>query len=111
MRMVLLALAAGGLMAAAPQAKDNPNALASGKDAVALQSDSAATKVLYVCDEAERDLRSSSRGLNTPDFVTAEQVLAGGGKMWAAPKCITEAELRRLNKARSAQLTAAKPGR
>jgi hypothetical protein len=53
-------------------------------------------KVLYVCGEDEAAWRSFSRDLGVPEFVTAAQVRADTDKTWAAPKCITASELRRL---------------
>lgn len=105
MRMVLPIIAVAALMGGAVQAKDNPNAIAAGKDAVAQQG---ATKVLYVCDEDELSWRAFSRDLGTPDFVTAAQVRADTSKGWAAPKCITESQLRLLTGAKNERLTAAR---
>lgn len=94
MRMALLVIAAGALLGGAAQAKDNPNALATGKDAVERQP---LQKMLYVCSEDELAWRAFSRDLGTPQFVTADQVVAERGKAWSAPKCITKSQLRRLN--------------
>ena len=105
MRRVLPILVAAALLGGAAQAKDSPNAMAAGKDAVAQQP---TTKMLMVCDEDYLSWRAFSRDLGTPDYVTAEQVRADTSKAWAAPKCITESQLRRLTGARADRLTAAR---
>ena len=101
MRIALLVIAAGALMGTLAQAKDNPNAMAAGKDAVDLQRSEPALKKLYVCDADEASWNLVSRDLRTPVFVTAQQVRADKSAAWSAPKCITEAELRRLTVAKT----------
>ena len=96
MRMVLLVIATGALLAGAAQAKESPNALAVGQDAVARQAATPGVKRLYVCDAEELSWRAFSRDLGTPEFVTADEVRTDSGKAWNAPRCITPSELRRL---------------
>lgn len=98
MRTFLLAFAAAALVGGVAQAKEDPKAPA--QDLAATQRSELLVKVLYVCNEEERDWRMFSRDLGTPDFVTAKQIRDQQGKAWAAPKCITPAEARRLTGAR-----------
>lgn len=93
MRMVLLVAAAAALLGGAAQANEDPNAGAGKAEA---QRAPSAAKVLYVCGEDEAAWRPFSRDLGVPEFVTAKQVRADTEKTWAAPKCITASELRRL---------------
>lgn len=94
MRVTLMVIAAGALLAGAAQAKENQSATTEQDEAA---STGRVVKVLYVCSEEERNWRAFSRDLGTPDFITAEQVRAQKGKAWAEPKCITPSEVRRLN--------------
>lgn len=91
MRIALLAVAfaalAGGALANEP-----PNAQSQAKDAAA---DARPAKVLYVCEDNAMTRRAFAREFGAAEFVTAEAVRADG-KAWAAPKCITSAEARRL---------------
>ncbi|MBI1197013.1 MAG: hypothetical protein GC203_04045 [Phenylobacterium sp.] len=96
MRMALLVIAATALAGGVAQAQEQQARAATVTPAVDRQDPAAATKVLYVCSEDERNWRAFSRDLGTPDFVTAKQVLADEGKAWSAPKCITKSELHRL---------------
>lgn len=92
MRIALFAVAfaalAGGALANEP-----PNAQAQAKDAAVAAQRSA--KVLYVCEDNAMTRRAFAREFGAAEFVTAEAVRADG-KAWAAPKCITSAEARRL---------------
>jgi hypothetical protein len=106
MRTVLLTIAAAALMGGFAQANEAaPNALASGQ--AATDGRAPLVKVLYVCGEDEASWRSVSRDLGIPEFVTAKQVKADTGKAWAAPKCITPAELRHLTNTQVGRLSAA----
>ena len=95
MRMLLLTLAAAALLGGAAQAGEEQDAVVT--KAVAAPQASEAKKVLIVCTEEERDMRSFSRDLGLPDFVTAKQVLADQGKAWTGARCITPTEMRRLS--------------
>ncbi len=104
MRTMVFVMAAGALLAGAAQAKDtlnpmgaNPNVMEASRDSASQQRAQPAVKVLYVCDEGEQNRRAFAREFGAADFVTADQVRAAKGQPWSAPRCITPAEVRRLN--------------
>lgn len=79
--LVLAALAAGPALA---------------RDAVpANKQDNAAARTVYVCDNSSMTRRAFTREFGKMEFVTAEAATAKGER-WAAPKCVTPAEARRL---------------
>jgi len=55
-------------------------------------------KMLYVCERDAISKRTFKQLHGEVKFVTAKSLLAkqGGGDQWAAPRCITSGELRRL---------------
>lgn len=55
-------------------------------------------KMLYVCERDAISKRTFKRLHGEVNFVTAKSLLdkRSGGDQWAAPRCITGAELRRL---------------
>lgn len=53
-------------------------------------------RVVYVCDSSAMTRRAFTREFGSMEFVKAEDVAAARGQSWAAPKCITPTEARRL---------------
>ena len=66
--------------------------------AKSLASQSPAAKTLYVCERDAASKRTFKRLHGEVRFVTAKSLLErrGDGDQWTAPRCITGAELRRL---------------
>lgn len=101
MRIAVLMIAAGALMASAAHATTEPVAATGQKVlavAVAADTNPAArraepSRMLIVCD-AEEDAGAVARDVDF-GFVTAKQILAG--RTWTGTKCITASEARRLN--------------
>lgn len=79
-------------------------ALSAGGPSVQLESAATApapktaAKMLYICQRDAVSKQSFKRLHGEVKFVTAKAVLSsrGDGVRWAAPRCITGAELRRL---------------
>ena len=66
--------------------------------AFAQEATSAATKAqrtVYVCDASAMTRRAFTREFGTMEFVKADAVVARRDA-WAAPKCVTPTEARRL---------------
>jgi hypothetical protein len=60
-------------------------------------------RVVYVCDSSTMTRRAFTREFGSNEFVTAEAVAAARGQAWAAPKCITPTEARRLKQLTNAR--------
>ena len=60
-------------------------------------------KMLYICERDAASKRNFKRLHGEVKFVTAKSLIArrGEGDQWAAPRCITGAELRRLESSSS----------
>lgn len=85
-----LALAAG-LMA-------SPQTIQPEHSAAQLSNGQANPRMLYICGRDEASKRAFKRQHGEVTFVSAKAVLASrtDGARWAAPRCITGAEFRRL---------------
>jgi hypothetical protein len=60
-------------------------------------------RVVYVCDSSAMTRRAFTREFGSMEFVKAEDVAAARGQSWAAPKCITPTEARRLKQLTNAR--------
>jgi hypothetical protein len=92
MRLILITAALCVASAAGAGERPAPNATSAGKDAVA---QTASPRTLYVCDTSNLTRRAFAREYGSAEYVTAAEATAKG-QSWAAPKCITPAEARRL---------------
>lgn len=96
MRTLISLAAVAAFSAGGALAGQAPNAQQSGKDAVVAERAQPA-RTLFVCEDDEMTRRAFAREFGKVEFVTAEQARARG-ETWETPKCITEAEARRLQR-------------
>lgn len=85
--VTLAALASGSVMAA-----DATNASQASRNAT---ETSKSAKLLYVCKDSSMTRRAFAREFGAARFETAETVYAKSDA-WSAPRCITQAQKRRL---------------
>jgi hypothetical protein len=97
MRIVCMA-ALAVLAAGSAVAKEPLSAQSAAKDAAAITK---APRVLYVCEDSAMTRRAFAREFGSVEFVRATDVRAAE-QAWAAPKCITSAEARKLKAQRLA---------
>lgn len=98
MRLFLSGLALASLLTGAAQAEPNIRAKQT--------SEARTTRVLYVCDSADRTQRAFAREFGSGSFVTAADVLGSGANL-SAPRCISKDEARRLKVLKTQQLQVA----
>lgn len=93
MRTLLFAAAvglfAGDMALAAPSAADH------AKNAVSAPIEAKTGRTLYICEDTTAVRRAFVRQFGEIEFVSADSALSGD-EAWAAPKCITGSEARRL---------------
>ena len=94
MRGIALAAAIATLAASSAIAADTPSAPAAAKNAVQTAG-ATSSRVLYICDGSALTRRGFAREHGSAEFVTADAA-ARKGDPWAAPKCISPAEARKL---------------
>ena len=93
MRKLALAVAFSAFMVTPVLAGDAPDATKAATNAA--QTQAAPARVVYVCDSSAMTRRGFAREYGSAEFVTAETA-AYSSEVWAAPKCISPAEARRL---------------
>ncbi|WP_411286421.1 hypothetical protein [Phenylobacterium sp.] len=76
-------------------AADAPNASQASKNALAQGETPKSARMLYVCDDSSMTRRAFAREFGAARFETAQTVHAKS-EAWSAPRCITQAEKRRL---------------
>lgn len=87
---LVLALSASAAVAEQPQ-----SATTAATDAAAVSSVRAGARTLYICETDALTRRAFAREFGSVEFVTAEKAKAATGA-WSSPKCISDAEARRL---------------
>lgn len=87
---LVLALSASAALADQPQ-----SATTAATDAAAISSARASSRTLYICENDAMTRRAFAREFGSVEFVTAEKAKAATGA-WSSPKCISDAEARRL---------------
>jgi len=92
MRIVICAAVLSALLAGPALSKETPNANGQAVDAAQTAK---APRTVYICDNSAMTRRAFAREFGSVEFVKAEAV-AAKGEAWAAPKCITASEARRL---------------
>jgi hypothetical protein len=91
------------MIAAAPALAQAPSTANAGKDAAAVASEpSKEVKRLYVCDNSNLTKRGFTREFGSADFVDAKEAVRAG-EAWAAPRCISSVEAKRLKRMKLAQ--------
>jgi predicted dehydrogenase len=103
---IMLCIAAVASLGAAPALAQEPakaaNAPAHGKEAVVQASAAEKTaREVYICDSSAETRRGFAREFGSAEFVTAEE--AASAEAWAAPRCMTPAEARKLKQLASAR--------
>lgn len=104
MRMVLCFAAAAALLAGPALGHEPTNAAsapAAGKDAVSEARAGKEAREVYICDSSTMTRRSFAREFGSAEFVTAEAVARGN--VAGAPRCMTNAEARKLKRLASAR--------
>lgn len=91
MRIVVCAAVLSALLAG-PALSKTPNA---NDQAVNAAQTAKASRTVYICDNSAMTRRAFAREFGAIEFVKAEAV-AAKGEAWAAPKCMTASEARRL---------------
>ena len=93
MRITAFALVVSCLTAGAAIAGPAPSAQDTAANVT--QQRASSLREVYVCGTDNMTRRSFAREFGRADYVTARAAVAKG-EAWAAPKCMTAAEVRRL---------------
>lgn len=90
MRLFFCTIVASALCAGAAFAEHAPAAADVAKDSVVAPS-----RTVFICANDAMTRRAFAREYGSVEFVKAEEAVAKG-EVWAAPKCVSSTEARRL---------------
>ncbi len=97
---VMLCIAAVAALGGAPAMANEPiaarYAAAQGKAASAVAPAAKTQRQVYICDGSSATRRSFAREFGSAEFVSAEA--AASAERWAAPRCMSRAEARKLKR-------------
>jgi len=93
MTRIFCAVALAAVTCGSALAADAPNASQASKNALVETPKTA--RMLYVCDDSSMTRRAFAREFGAARFETAETVRVKS-EAWSAPRCITQAQQRRL---------------